>query len=119
MVRNELVNKKVVRAIALGLSAVMLTTPMTAMAAEGDNAEPVEPTATPESAEVKEDSQNEEAEEAIDVAQESIAEAVESAEVEILEDVTVDPDPETEGDDITYADVAEDEKTDISLLVLL
>lgn len=117
MVRNELVNKKVVRAIALGLSAVMLTTPMTAMAAEGDNVEPVEPTATPESAEVKEDSQNEEAEEAIDVAQESIAEAVESAEVEILEDVTVDPDPETEDDEITYADVAEDEKTADSELV--
>ena len=117
MVRNELVNKKVVRAIALGLSAVMLTTPMTAMAAEGDSVEPVEPTATPESAEVKEDSQNEEAEEAIDVAQESIAEAVESAEVEILEDVTVDPDPETEDDEITYADVAEDEKTADSELV--
>ena len=117
MVRNELVNKKVVRAIALGLSAVMLTTPMTAMAAEGDNVEPVEPTATPESAEVKEDSQNEEAEEAIDVAQESIAKAVESAEVEILEDVTVDPDPETEDDEITYADVAEDEKTADSELV--
>ena len=38
MVRNELVNKKVVRAIALGLSAVMLTTPMTAMAGRGHGA---------------------------------------------------------------------------------
>ena len=34
MIKKDLVNKKVVRAIALGLSAVMLTTPMTALAAE-------------------------------------------------------------------------------------
>ena len=34
MVKKELTNKKVVRAIALGLSAVMLTTPMTAMASD-------------------------------------------------------------------------------------
>mgnify|MGYP003560519986 CR=1 FL=1 len=32
MIKKELTNKKVVRAIALGLSAVMLTTPMTALA---------------------------------------------------------------------------------------
>lgn len=36
MMRKELVNKKVVRAIALGLSAVMLTTPITAHAETAD-----------------------------------------------------------------------------------
>ena len=35
MIKKELTNKKVVRAIALGLSAVMLTTPMTALASDG------------------------------------------------------------------------------------
>lgn len=40
MVKKELTNKKVVRAIALGLSAVMLTTPMTAMAHEAPVVDP-------------------------------------------------------------------------------
>ena len=44
MIKKDLVNKKVVRAISLGLSAVMLTTPMTALAAEGEEVEPVVPT---------------------------------------------------------------------------
>ena len=35
MMKKDLLNKQVVRAISLGLSAVMLTTPMTALAAEG------------------------------------------------------------------------------------
>lgn len=43
MMKKELLNKKVVRAISLGLSAVMLTTPMTAMAAEGDDTTTPEP----------------------------------------------------------------------------
>ena len=44
MMKKDLINKKVVRAISLGLSAVMLTTPMTALAAEGEEVEPVVPT---------------------------------------------------------------------------
>lgn len=37
MMKKDLLNKQVVRAISLGLSAVMLTTPMTALASDGTN----------------------------------------------------------------------------------
>jgi len=43
MVKKELINKKVVRAIALGLSAVMLTTPITAHAETADGTADNEP----------------------------------------------------------------------------
>lgn len=42
MMKKDLLNKQVVRAISLGLSAVMLTTPMTALANEATDVEPVD-----------------------------------------------------------------------------
>ncbi len=42
MMKKDLLNKQVVRAISLGLSAVMLTTPMTALASEATDVEPVD-----------------------------------------------------------------------------
>lgn len=52
MMKKNLLNKHVVKAISLGLSAVMLTTPMTAMAAEGEGDNPEAPQAGGSEAEV-------------------------------------------------------------------
>jgi len=111
--KKDLINKNVVRAISLGLSAVMLTTPMTALAAEVE----VEPIDTDPEVDLAETSVYEDAEEAIDNAQnmtDIAADAVDVEKVPALEGVEVDPDPETEGDEFTYDDVkvAEEQAND-------
>jgi len=101
MVKKELVNKKVVRAIALGLSAVMLTTPMTALAASGDA---VDPDTDTTDAEVKQD---EVVADAINDAQDTISNSeegnnvvVDTNEVEVVLPSTV-TDENPDGDKIT------------------
>jgi len=106
MMKKDLLNKQVVRAISLGLSAVMLTTPMTALANEATDVEPVD-VPEPEYSETEEKAFADETE-AIDNAQEMTDIAADTADVEkvpALAGVEVDPDPETEGDEITYNDV--------------
>lgn len=69
MMKKDLINKNVVRAISLGLSAVMLTTPMTALANPGEGT-PVDPDTDVTDAEV---TQNEVVANAIDDAQDTIS----------------------------------------------
>lgn len=69
MMKKDLINKNVVRAISLGLSAVMLTTPMTALANPGEGT-PVDPDTDVTDAEV---TQNEVVADAIDDAQNTIS----------------------------------------------
>ncbi|MBQ3036369.1 MAG: hypothetical protein IJD31_05505, partial [Lachnospiraceae bacterium] len=73
MIKKDLLNKEVVRAISLGLSAVMLTTPMTAMAAEGEDL--VEPEGNEGGVEynVQETSSIQDTADAIDDAQKTIS----------------------------------------------
>lgn len=94
MVKKELVNKKVVRAIALGISAVMLTTPMTALANPGEGT-PVDSDAdtTDSKTDVKEDGQYATAENAIEDAQLSMDSAIKAAGAQILKE---ENDPEAD-----------------------
>lgn len=103
MMKKNLLNKHVVKAISLGLSAVMLTTPMQAMAAEEDDTTPADPAEV----DVKEDSKYETAEDLVEDAQDSTTDASDAAGVEELEDVTTTVDEET----VDYTDVANDETT--------
>lgn len=128
MIKKDLVNKKVVRAIALGLSAVMLTTPMTALANPVEGA-PTDPDADLSDAEVK---QNEVVADAINDAQDTISDdavgsnvvletpvvlpstgeevvlvpdAVEAAENDALSGVKTTVGEGEEAEEITYKDV--------------
>lgn len=103
MMKKNLLNKHVVKAISLGLSAVMLTTPMQAMAAEGDDTTPADPAEV----DVKEDSKYETAEGLVKDAQDSTTDASDAAVAEELKDVTAVVDEET----VDYTDVANDETT--------
>ena len=103
MMKKNLLNKHVVKAISLGLSAVMLTTPMQAMAAEGDDTTPADPAEV----DVKEDSKYETAEGLVEDAQDSTTDASDAAAAEELKDVTAVVDEET----VDYTDVANDETT--------
>ena len=103
MMKKNLLNKHVVKAISLGLSAVMLTTPMQAMAAEGDDTTPADPAEV----DVKEDSKYETAEGLVEDAQGSTTDASDAAAAEELKDVTAVVDEET----VDYTDVANDETT--------
>ena len=84
MMKKDLINKNVVRAISLGLSAVMLTTPMTALASDGTNpgaGTPVDPNADVMDAEV---TQNEVVADAIDDAQNTISNSEEGSNVDVV-----------------------------------
>ena len=77
MVKKELTNKKVVRAISLGLSAVMLATPMTALAAEGDVEDPTADTQDSESAQETKATLNEDSHVAMEKAEDILGDAKE------------------------------------------
>lgn len=121
MMKKDLLNKQVVRAISLGLSAVMLTTPMTALAAE------VDPVPT-DDIDTTHDTDTQAAETAIQEAQDSttdggsiileepvvlpsgdevavIPDADDAAGVDKLKDVTATVD----GESVNYRGVVEDE----------
>lgn len=76
MMKKDLLNKQVVRAISLGLSAVMLTTPMTALAAEGTD---VDATGADDSNITEESSTEASVCDAAQDAAEAVADAVETA----------------------------------------
>lgn len=76
MMKKDLINKNVVRAISLGLSAVMLTTPMTALAAEGTD---VDATGADDSNITEESSTEASVCDAAQDAAEAVADAVETA----------------------------------------
>ena len=127
MMKKNLLNKHVVKAISLGLSAVMLTTPMQAMAAEGEDTTPADPAEV----DVKEGSKYETAEDLVEDAQGStkdnaivleepatlpsgdvvttVPNASDAANAEELEDVTTEVGEDKEP--VTYDDVVNDENT--------
>lgn len=122
--KGKLVNKHIIRAISIGLTAVMASTPVTAFAAETEG-EPVSPAAVPE--QNAEQVKYHEAENAVESAQETVNEgasvvldtpvelpgsgtetsvvsnAQEAVKQEILEEVQT----QVEGEQIGYAEVEE------------
>lgn len=105
--RKKMANDKVIKAMAVGLSAVIsLSTPMTAMAAEGD----VDNTPVPtDDCDTKNES-NQTAESAIQEAKESTPVAAEAAQAEVLENVEAEVKKEDTTETVTYENVAENEQ---------
>lgn len=122
--KQKIINKHIIRAISIGLTAVMASTPVTAFASEAVQ-DPAEPTAVPE--QNTDQVKYHEAESAVETAQETVNEAPavvldtavelpgsgteasvvpnaqEAVNEEILEEVLT----EADGEEIQYADVEE------------
>lgn len=82
MMKKELLNKQVVRAISLGLSAVMLTTPMTAMANEATDDTTSDTNST--ETEVEQNTVVADTTEAIETAQNTISNSEEGSNVDVV-----------------------------------
>ena len=96
--KKELMNKQIVRAISLGLSAVMLTTPMTAMASDGTDVLPEDDDNKVEQTEKKESSVCDTAQEASQAADAAVDEASSDV-VTVKADVVVNVEPGEAGTD--------------------
>ena len=114
---NKLVNKHIIRAISLGLTAVMVTSPMTALAAENGapNVGPVDPDVPTTDVDTQAEAYQE-AVGAVEVAQDIVEKAAVVANSEVLESVvtTVENNEQNEdsatvesGEQITYENVTE------------
>lgn len=107
--RKKMANDKVIKAMAVGLSAVIsLSTPMTAMAAEGD----VDNTPVPTDDCDTINESNQTAESEIQEAKESTPVAAEAAQAEVLENVEAEVKNEDKDttETVTYEDVATNEQ---------
>lgn len=102
MMKKNLLNKHVVKAISLGLSAVMLTTPMQAMAAEGEGDNPEAPQAGGSEAEVHTDvdaaqAAGESAEDGVEAAEKPVETVTGDVETQV---VTGEAGTDAEGNDL-------------------